>query len=180
MTVKISETMLNNINTFIGIDPGKGGAICIVKPGFIHVVNMPDSIHGISNYIDQFIEEGRTIACIEAVRLRPGDTGGKQFRIDKLLKNYTTLKTILSMKEIPFIEVGGMKWQRGLNIYKKDEEYEDRKRRLKEIAQKYFPDIKVTLKKADALLISLFIVTMYKNDRKFIVERIPRKKLELL
>lgn len=170
--------MLNNIDTFIGIDPGKSGAIAVAKSnGMVHSVKMPVTVSELNEFFSQF-DRIKTIACIEFVKLRPQDKDGMQFKIATLFKNYTTLKNVMELNGMNFIEVAPKKWMQMLNIYQRGEEYIDRKRRLKRIAQMYFPDQKVTLINADALLITLNLVMAYKNNRKFIIERIPQKKLE--
>ena len=62
----------------------------------------------------------------------------------------------LTAAGIPFEEVTPVVWQRGLGIpvRKKDESRSQFKGRLKAKAQQLFPQVKVTLKTADALLIS--------------------------
>jgi hypothetical protein len=110
--------------------------------------------------------------------MRPDDKDGKQYRIVKMLKNYTTLKNVMEIMDIPFIEVSPRMWMKKLNLLVRNEEYSDRKKRLKEVAIRYFPNENVTLQKSDSMLIAFFLFNMYKNDSKFIEDRIPRKVLD--
>ena len=53
------------------------------------------------------------------------------------------------------------------------EEYSDRKRRLKEVAQRHFPQIKVPLTNSDALLIMEFIGLKCQREPEWVLKRLP-------
>jgi hypothetical protein len=139
---------------------------------------MPETVSDIADLFQYYKSLGKVIACIEIVQMRPDDKDGKQYRIVKMLKNYTTLKNVMEIMDIPFIEVSPRMWMKKLNLLVRNEEYSDRKKRLKEVAIRYFPNENVTLQKSDSMLIAFFLFNMYKNDSKFIEDRIPRKVLD--
>lgn len=102
-------------------------------------------------------DHGRYIVFIEKVQLWQGDTGGgKQFRIAKMLSQYTTLITTLDAQKIPLVEVAPITWQKELGLHFPDEEKQVRKNRYKRFAAKTFPGTKPTLRTADALCLLEF------------------------
>lgn len=162
----------------IAIDPGKSGAICSIKNGQVSVVNMPEKIFDLKQYFQGLIEGADSSFCfIERVQSWVGDErqAGKRFGIEKMLRQYTELKTVLTMLDIPFHETQARSWQKIFLNGEKFEEKKHRKSRLKEICQEKFPQIKVTLKNCDALLILLYgNQEMQINGRKYIVDK-PNK-----
>jgi hypothetical protein len=107
--------------------------------------------------------------------MRPSDSkGGKQFGIVKMLKNYHQIETLIKGSRMPFIPVMPITWQTRLKIYIKGEDYGERKKRLKEISQGFYPELKVTLKTCDALLILRFARHMLQNETAWIDERFPK------
>lgn len=135
----------------IGIDPGKSGCIAIFDGSVVEVHKMPEKAKGIM----QILQDYKDAVCfIERINTFRGDKGGKQFRIEKLLRNHQSLKDVLDMLDIPFIEVHPSTWQKALHLKVKfAEETTVKKNRFKRMAQKKFPQIKCTLWNSDALLI---------------------------
>jgi len=96
---------------------------------------------------------------------------GKRFGIEKMLRQYTEIKTVLTMLEIPFHETQSRSWQKVFLGGQKFEEKKDRKKHLKAICQQKFPKTKVTLKNCDALLILLYAnQELQVNKKKYISE----------
>jgi hypothetical protein len=171
---------------FVAIDCGRGGAIAHISSGRPPItVSMPDNVDEIKSYFDYLKEISTSpIACIEKVGLWRTDANqGKAFGIEKMTRSLNEITTILRIVKIPFIQIFPIQWQAYLNIRStKHEEYSDRKRRFKEIAQKNFPQIKVTLTNADALLIMQFIGLKWQREPEWILKKLPKsivKTLEL-
>lgn len=163
-------------DTIVAIDVGLGGAIAMWRDGRITVVKMPRDLRELSRYIEyiQSISKNPIVFC-EHVQMRPQDSqGGKQFGIVKMLKNYHQIETLIKSKSMPFIPVLPITWQTRLKIYIRGEDYQERKKRLKKISQDFHPELKVTLKTCDALLILRFARHMMQNETAWIDERFPR------
>jgi len=87
-------------------------------------------------------------AVLERVHSMPAQGVSSTF---KLGANYGYWRGVLQGLRIPFREVTPQKWQRAVLVPGKLQGPE-RKRALKQVAQERFPQLKVTLKTADALL----------------------------
>lgn len=158
----------------IGIDPGVGGAIAWQKNGdsFPQVINMPGTQLDILNQLREIKTTEESCECIiEEVHCFPGEAVQTAWVFSG---NYHSLKMALLAAGIRFKEVSPQCWQKALKLISKSvprakngssieekkkvqaqraKNYQQHKRDLKERAQQLFPDVKVTLKNADALLI---------------------------
>ena len=163
---------------YIGIDPGKGGAIASIAKDDIKpvAVSMPKSVEDMSEYLKYLKSISECpIACIEKVSLWRGDADlGKAFGIEKLTANFKELTTILMLTKIPFIQVYPIQWQTYLRATKKGESRDDRKRRLKELAIQKWPTNKITLINADSLLIMEFLGLKCQRELDWVLHRIPK------
>lgn len=87
----------------------------------------------------------------------------------------------MKQTELPFIQIFPVQWQSYLNLRSKEpEEYADRKRRFKRVAQMHFPTMKVTLNNADALLIMEFLGLKYQREPEWIISKLPHSIVEQL
>ena len=149
--------------TYLGIDPGASGGLAMISPmaslrnQHVSAVPMPAT----ERDVWEWFRQGRSsveFAVIERVggfiqgNPSPGSAMFKFGRGTGLLIGF------LIACQIPFEEITPQKWQKGLGIAprRKDEEKTQFKNRLKAFAQKLFPDVKVTLKTCDSLLIAEF------------------------
>lgn len=165
----------------IAIDPGANGAICSLKNGRVEVVNMPKEIFNLKQYFQGLIDGVKEPYCfIERVHAWvKDDAPEKRFGIEKLVKQYNQIKTVMEMLDIPFHETNSRSWQKtflGEQKFKNTTKGKsERKAKLKEICEyKFarFPYIKVTLKNCDALLILLYAnQEMQINRKKYIVDK---------
>lgn len=164
----------SKIDSIIGIDPGLSGAISTYRNNQTESINMPRTIQELNEQFKQLRSESEHPICfLEKVQLFDTDNNrGKQFRIQKMLQQFRDLENCLILNNIPYIEVHPIKWQNKLNLRIKGEEKPERKKRYKEIAQTYHPEIKVTLKKCDSLLILRFGRVMLSNDINWINENL--------
>ena len=169
---KITNEIIADI--IIGIDPGKSGGIAVWRPdAVLKVYHIPESVVDIAKILNYYKSIGKVLVFIEKVQLFMGDKDGKQFRIQKMLEQYEQLKTIMQMSEIPFIPVHAMSWQTYLKVRKKGEEKPDRKRRYKEIAQHYYPEVKATMWNCDAILLVEFGRRKKKYEPDYIQKLLP-------
>ena len=147
------------IKNIIGIDCGVNGGIAFksndVAYGLsVKAVNMPDTIEKLRSQLVHYKNIGNCIAYIEDV---PPFVGFNRpaARIFKLAKNYGEVLGVLTGLNIDCIKVRPAVWMKAIGTnkkkhYKTDNEW---KNYLKKLAMIYWPNTKVTLKTADALLI---------------------------
>ena len=166
---------LDALDAIIGIDPGKGGAIALYRNNKTTVVGMPQDDKDLKDFFSYLVDiTENPIVFIERVQMRPSDAhGGKQFGILKMIRQYDSIVHRIKDCRMPFIPVTGQSWQKKQGLHIKGEDYQKRKRRLKEAAQVLYPEQKVTLKNCDALLILRFARFILQNDRKWVEERFP-------
>ena len=144
-----------NIDTMIAIDPGANGGIAVRHDG-VQVYRMPKDVDGIRDLIER-VKGERTLCILEKLQVRHDDMEpGKVFRIQKMLANYEQLKAVLDMEGVPYALVHPASWQARLGLRVKGEAKPDRKRRYRDIARRMWPNLRVTLWNADALLMLSF------------------------
>lgn len=109
------------MKTWIGIDPGKDGGICILQENFIECLEMPvnciDEIK--SSFIYYLIKEYKQncFCLIEKSQSMPGQNSVSVFNYGK---GYGQIISILQILKIPYEEISPLKWKREFNlIYKK-------------------------------------------------------------
>jgi len=144
----------------IGIDPGANGGIAVLfEDGRSWAWSMPEDSDLIGILRDlSFCEDGvRVTAALELVGGYVGkhQPGSAMFRFGE---SFGFLRGVLQTLRIPTELVRPQEWQRGLPGVK-GSEGPARKRLLREHAARLFPDLKVTLATADALLIARWAAT---------------------
>ena len=143
------------MNSFIGIDPGKGGAIAVISGSEAFATDFKDSCIAlvIEEQVSLLRSQGHTIkACIEAVHSFPGQGVASSFAFGKA---YGEALGALDALFVPYFTVSPQKWQKTLPAMpKKKDGAAAHKRALKMEAQRRFPQCKPTLKTCDALLIA--------------------------
>jgi Holliday junction resolvasome RuvABC endonuclease subunit len=140
--------------TVIGIDPGKSGGIAIINGKNASMEKCPKEPIGMASIINSvrttaYIEDFEIIACIEKVHAFPTDGRSSAFKFGM---NYGMWIGILASFKIPVIKVTPQSWMKKYQPLPKVKQ--ERKQRLKEIAQNLFPDNKITLSTSDAVLIA--------------------------
>ena len=180
-----------NIDTIIGIDPGASGGLAVFQPGKLtRAVKMPKNIQSLRDFLAYYAENFRPVVFLEKLSVRPDDVKvegeqanlGKLFRVQKMMENYYELKTIIETAGIPFIQVHPVKWQTSLKLRKlgSKEEKRDRKKRYQRHAAGLYPEVKVTLWNADALLIMHFGRWALINDPNWVREQLPGREYDKL
>ena len=142
----------------IGIDSGANGGVCVLYPdkaAFAAPIGSITELRDILEIAKKYAEaKSHSLDCfVEEVT---GYIGGKPQPASRsfvLGKSYGSILGLLVGLGIPFHTVRPQKWQTGLSGVR-GIEYTARKRRLKEIAAERYPQLKPTLKTADAILIA--------------------------
>ncbi len=179
------------INCIIGIDPGAGGGIAVYIPGsHVKVAKMPKDMADFRDFLSYYSENYNPIVFLEKLSVRPDDVKvvderaamGKLFRVQKMMANYEQMKAIIGLFNIPFVLVHPMTWQTklALRIRGASEEKAARKRRYRESAAQYYPNVNVALWNADALLIMHFGRWALVNDPKWVRAQLPEREYQKL
>lgn len=148
---------------FIGIDPGVSGAITALNENgkVVALTKMPQTMGELLSFLQQFTDNDTT-CYLEKVHARLGDGAASMFKFGQ---GFGWLQMALLAAKVKTIEVLPNTWMRGLGIKskKKDETKTAYKNRLKFVAEQLFPEQRVTLWNADALLIAH---ALYVADKK--------------
>lgn len=150
---------------YIGIDPGiHGGLACInSKMEIISAVKMPKTDKEVWAWLDDLPFECYKVATIEEITPRPTFFKGKSSILRStciLYGSYRFLSGMLAAADIPFNTLVPQAWQKklghvkGHRLKRKEEKDSSWKNMLKDLAQDRFPQAKVTLSTADALLLA--------------------------
>lgn len=146
------------MKTIIAIDPGAKGAIAIrMEHDIVSIQAMPETCTDLANLIREAkltADENNDdiVAYLEEVHAMPGQGTVSMFTFGQ---GYGHLEQVLADFRIRTIKVRPSKWEKALSLTdKKGTEKREHKNKLKRRAQELFPNIKVTLVNADALLIS--------------------------
>ena len=144
----------------IGIDPGKSGGICAYDgKNMANVQACPSDPRGMANSLREIIRDfdietiGKETAqvIIEHVHAFPSDGRSSVFKFGT---NYGMWLGICASNELDVTKVTPQVWMRKYGELPKEKQ--ERKRYLKTVALSYFPDLKITLKTADAILIAKY------------------------
>jgi len=138
----------------VAIDPGAGGAIawCDIADGLMVRVateKMPDGMTAVVAYLKNLIGAGTAnkYAFMEKVGgYMPGNSGPAAV---KFARHCGQVETALYCLGYPTVMVAPQTWMKSLGTLPHDKA--ERKRRIKELMQRRFPAIPVTLVTADAL-----------------------------
>lgn len=164
------------MRVLIAIDPGASGAIAVRdENGRVYADTMPDTLRDIWEHLGEqiptkevvdgrLIYEGRAhdpLCIIEDVGYHV--QGNNASASCKFARHVGHLEMALTGLCIPWQSVRPQKWMQRFGTLPKDKKA--RKNRIKEIVQRYFPSLKVTLTNADALGMMIFAIeTQPKED----------------
>ena len=92
---------------------------------------------------------------IEAVHSMPGQGVASSFKFGK---NYGFLRGLLVANRVAFDQVSPQRWQKSLSLQKKSKEETktQHKNNIKGKAQQLYPQLKVTLATADAIMLAVY------------------------
>ena len=140
---------------YLGIDPGKSGAICYVDVfGNPEIVTKTDKTYSEiwRSLRDVAYDHTDIRACIELVHAMPSQGVVSTFSFGE---SYGALLGMLAAAEISFTKVRPSIWCKSFDLKKMpDESSTDWKDRHKQLAQDIFPGMDITHATADALLIA--------------------------
>ena len=148
--------MKSHSKTYVGIDPGKSGAIASFINGEMRVWKCPEDSDGMHSAFCQAtwgILECEIEVLMEKVWARPNNASRAAFNYGV---NYGQWLGIVSCYSIKMELILPANWMKFYGM-KKGMEYQDRKRWLKAKAQELYPKLKVTLVNADAILIAHYL-----------------------
>ena len=140
---------------YIGIDPGKNGGIGIIYDDLAYCKKCPATVLEMAEEIKACIEMAPDIqkqAVIELVHSMPKQGVKSCFTFGE---GYGKWLGILAANKIPYIQVSPQKWQKFYGTLNKDRK--ERKNQLKHLAQQRFPEIKIPLPTADAILLANYL-----------------------
>lgn len=158
----------------IGIDPGAAGGIAVYLPGRkVQAVKMPKNLRDLRDFFGHLVENYHPLAFLEKLSVRPDDVTAEGGQAKKMIANYEQLKAMLEAAELPYVMVHPMSWQSRLGIRVKGEEKPERKRRYKAIAGDMYPEVKITMWNADALLIMHFGRIAVEIDQRWLKANLP-------
>lgn len=147
------------MRSVIGIDPGKNGAIASItiggdKPDVVSA-GFKDEIIGlvIGEVVQGCLSQSdNLIVYLEKVHSFPGQGVSSSFAFGRAFGEVIGALDVLG---VPYRLVSPQKWQKLIGgLPKKKDGATQHKRALKVEAQRLFPQIKITLGNADALLIA--------------------------
>jgi hypothetical protein len=145
---------------YLGIDPGKSGAVALVGGGEVHAwkFNNPDSIpiaHRIEACIchldDKFRIESEGICVIEKVHSMPKQGVASSFAFGRAFGE--AIATI-ECYNLPYVMVSPAKWTREFITQNSKRSPTEKKRELQRAARQLFPDTQILTDTADAILLA--------------------------
>ena len=137
---------------YIGIDPGKSGGICFLMDDDIKTLKCPATTHDMTEELILAKDIRKCTAVIERVHAFPGQGVTSCFNFGY---NYGVWQGILSALKVQYSLISPQKWMKHYGVPKMEKK--DRKNYLKQLAQQMYPDHKVTLYNADAILLANYI-----------------------
>ena len=137
---------------YIGIDPGKSGGICFLMDDDIKSFKCPATTHDMAEELILAKDIRKCTAIVEKVWSFPGQGSVSTFNFGY---NYGVWQGILSALHIQYKLVIPNKWMKYYGVPKMEKK--DRKNYLKQLAQQMYPDHKVTLYNADAILLANYL-----------------------
>lgn len=148
----------------IAIDPGASGAIAVRdEDGRVFVDDMPETLRDVWEHIATLIPKKEVVSGTLIYEGRAHDphciiedagyhvAGNNATASCKFARHCGSLEMALTGLCIPWETVRPQKWMKHYGALPKEKA--DRKRRIKELMQRKYPNVKVTLANADALAI---------------------------
>jgi crossover junction endodeoxyribonuclease RuvC len=138
---------------WIGIDPGKNGAIALVHRDGQLVEDWPGDAAGAAELLLEWRTEFNIeLAALESVHAMPGQGVKSMFTFGQNLGQW---QGVLSALFVPYVMTRPQEWQKGLVT---TSDGADTKARAITVARRLFPDVELSRKKdhgrADALLLA--------------------------
>lgn len=136
---------------YIAIDPGVGGGIAYTDTdGSVHALPMPETLHDLEHQL-RILCRGIVTVFLEELPKFAGKMSGSSMAT--MFRNYGRIEGLLSSYRARIEYLPPKKWQAALGLGDKKTHGPRWKSHLKGRAQALYPQLTVTLKTADALLI---------------------------
>lgn len=138
---------------WIGIDPGKTGAVALIHQDGQLAEDWPGDAAGAADLLTSWrLEYSIELAALESVHAMPGQGVKSMFTFGQ---NFGQWQGLLAAFAIPHLQPRPQDWQRGLV---RPSDGPDTKARALAVARRLFPDVDLSKKKdhgkADALLLA--------------------------
>ena len=150
-------------NCFIGIDPGVNGGIAVINGPETKVFNIPKEPKDLMRILFPYLPLN-PVVMLEQVGGRFGDGASRAFNFGK---NYGMLTTILKIMGFCTVYVTPTVWMKAYSQFiGTSKDYASKtewKNALKNHAKALYPDVKLTLKTSDALLIAHYAANNYEK-----------------
>ena len=143
-----------SIRHYIAIDPGVSGGIAYTDTdGSVHALPMPSTLHDIEAELKLLSRDsfGPLTVFLEELPKFAGKMSGSSIGV--MFRNYGRIEGILAAYGARIEYLPPKKWQATLGLGEKKTHGNRWKAHLKGRAQALYPNLSVTLKTADALLI---------------------------
>lgn len=138
------------MNNYIAIDPGVGGGIAYIDTdGSVHALPMPATLHDLREQL-LILCLGSTVFLEELPKFAGKMSGSS---MATMFRNYGRIEGLLASYGCRIEYLPPKKWQAALGLGDKKSHGPRWKAHLKGRAQALYPNLSVTLKTADALLI---------------------------
>lgn len=144
---------------YIAIDPGVGGGIAYIDTdGSTHALPMPETLHDLGLQLMilcdppcETVKPGDITVFLEELPKFAGKMSGSSMAT--MFRNYGRIEGLLAAYQVRIEYLPPKKWQTCLGLGDKKAHGNRWKAHLKGRAQALYPNLSVTLKTADALLI---------------------------
>ena len=157
---KINYLAMKMNKHIISIDPGASGGLCVYSNNtVIEAMPCPDNANKMADLIQTVIHNLKTdgitksniTAVIENVHAFPTDGRSSAFKFGR---NFGMWLGIFASNKLNVVQVNPYTWMKSFGDMPKAKQ--ERKKYLKELAKSLFPDARVTLKTADAILMAKY------------------------
>lgn len=139
---------------FVGIDPGKSGAIAFYNGKDAWAIKLSESAVDI---YDAILEVTPEFAMLEHVHSSPQMGVKSAFSFGE---SFGMCQTLLSASKVPYQLVRPQKWMKEMDCMTKGN-----KNVTKDYAQRMFPTIAVTHAIADALILAVYAQRVYQGEK---------------
>lgn len=147
------------MSIIVGIDPGKSGGLAKIDTdnvGYLRTCKCPDNTIDMAGLITSaqnsaYIDNSKLIVYIENVHAFPTDARSSAFKFGT---NFGMWLGILGAYKIEPIRVQPQVWMRDIQPLPKVKK--ERKLEIKRLAIEMFPDNKITLSTADAVMLAVW------------------------
>lgn len=150
---------------FLGVDPGVNGTMTIItsKRQWVMTISFSGlSTMQISRYLDLSDYDDEAFCVLERVHAMPSKFRGSSSSWE-LAESFSMLKTILTLRGVPFSQVLPERWQKELKLPAKgDKTYDAHKKVLHQRAQALYPKANLLKGTADSLLIAEYARRTFK------------------